>query len=69
MPIQLHYALLPTAQLLQASPPPPQGQVSTHLSMQHLQDQGQGSLAGVLGGLPKIGIPLRGSPFGSFHLQ
>lgn len=69
MPIQLHEALPPPAQLPQASPPPPQGRGSTHLSMQHLQKQGQGILAGVLGGVPKIGVPLMGSPFGSFHLQ
>lgn len=69
MPTQPHYVPLPPAPPPQASPPPPWGQVSTHLSTQHLQGQGWGSWAGALGGLPEIGVPLRASPLESFHLQ
>ena len=42
MPTQPHYTPLSPAQLPQANSPPPQGQVSTHLSTQNLQGQGQG---------------------------
>lgn len=69
MPTQPYYVPLPPALPPQASPPPPWGQVSTHLSTQHLQGQGWGSWAGALGGLPEIGVPLRASPLESFHLQ
>lgn len=42
MAIQLHQALLPPAQLPQASPPPPQGKVSTHLTCSICKTRGGG---------------------------
>lgn len=64
MPTQPHHKPPPPSQLPQASPPPPRGQVSTHLSTQHLQGRGQGSWAGALRGPQKLGSLLGGLRLG-----